>query len=102
MAYDGRCVFVLGGSLSRGAQVDEVKPIHVLDTGMYFLGVISFGQPSSLKQISSFTRSSTPALSSLVRKPPNLRRSYPRVTRFRVNQNKRLLRKLSGTGVLHS
>jgi hypothetical protein len=48
MASDGGHVFLLGGKLSPGAQVDEAKPIHVLDTGMYFLFVISFVQPSSL------------------------------------------------------
>jgi hypothetical protein len=52
MASDGRRLFVLGGGLSPGTQVDEAKLIHVLDTSMYFLFVISFGQPSSLKQSS--------------------------------------------------
>ena len=42
MACDGTRVFVLGGELSPGAQVDEAKLIHVLDTSMYFLFVISF------------------------------------------------------------
>ena len=37
MACDGTRVFVLGGRLSPGAQVDDVKPIHILDTSMYFL-----------------------------------------------------------------
>jgi hypothetical protein len=32
MASDGRRVFVLGGELSSGAQVDEAELIHVLDT----------------------------------------------------------------------
>jgi hypothetical protein len=71
MASDGRRVFVLGGKLSPGAQVDEAKLIYVLDTSMYFLFVISFGQPSSLEQISSFTRNPTPTLSSIVRRPRN-------------------------------
>ena len=44
MASDGRRVFVLGGTLSPGAQEDEAKLIHVLDTSMYFL-VISFWAP---------------------------------------------------------
>ncbi|KAF8499863.1 hypothetical protein F5888DRAFT_1611199 [Russula emetica] len=89
MACDGTRVFVLGGELSPFAQVevDEAKLIHVLDTSMYFLFVILFGQPSSLKQSSSFTRNPTPILSGIVRRPPNLRRSYPRVTRPRVNHN---------------
>ncbi len=43
MASVGTRVFVLGGLLSSGLQVDEAKPIHVLDTSMYFLFVISFG-----------------------------------------------------------
>ena len=37
MASDGRRIFVLGGALSPGAQVDEAKLIHVLDTSTYFL-----------------------------------------------------------------
>ena len=57
MASDGGCVFVLGGKLSADAQVDEAKLIHVLDTSMYFLFVILFGQRSSLKQSSSITQS---------------------------------------------
>jgi hypothetical protein len=52
MACDGTRVFVFGGKPPPGTQVDEAKPIHVLDTSMYFLFVISFGQPSSLKQSS--------------------------------------------------
>ncbi|KAF8499855.1 hypothetical protein F5888DRAFT_1888794 [Russula emetica] len=36
MACDGTRVFVLGGTLSRGAQVDEAKLIHVLDTTVKF------------------------------------------------------------------
>jgi hypothetical protein len=44
MASDGRRVFVIGGKLSPGAQVDEFNLIHVLDTSMYFLFVILFGQ----------------------------------------------------------
>ncbi|KAF8499857.1 hypothetical protein F5888DRAFT_1921663 [Russula emetica] len=87
MACDGTRVIVLGGQLSPGEQVDEAKLIHVLDTSMYFLFVISFGQPSSLKQTSSFARNPTPTLSSIARRPPNLRRSYPRITRPMVKQN---------------
>ena len=72
MASDGRRVFVLGGVLSPGAQADDAKLIHVLDTSMYFLFVISFGQPPSLEtQITSITRNPTPTLSILVRRPPN-------------------------------
>jgi hypothetical protein len=44
MASDGTRVFVLGGSLSSDAVIDETAHIHVLDTSMYFL-VISFGWP---------------------------------------------------------
>ncbi|KAN0116220.1 hypothetical protein V8E52_006045 [Russula decolorans] len=84
LASDGRRVFVLGGELSL---LDEDKLIHVLDTSTYFLFVISFAQPSSLKQSYSFTRNPTPILSSIVRRPTNLRRSYPRVTRPTVNRN---------------
>jgi hypothetical protein len=86
MACDGTCIFVLGGKLS---QVDEAKLIHVLDTSMYFLFVISAGQTSSLKQSSSFTRNPTPTLSILVRRVPNLRRNHPWVSRPRVNHNSR-------------
>ncbi|KAI0283594.1 hypothetical protein BGY98DRAFT_911333 [Russula aff. rugulosa BPL654] len=71
MACDGARVFVLGGRLSAGARVVEAKPIHILDTSMYFLIVVSFEEPSSLKQNSSFTRNPTPTLSSIVRRPPN-------------------------------
>jgi hypothetical protein len=45
MASDGSQVFVLGGALSLDILVDEAKPIHVLDTSMYFPFVISFGWP---------------------------------------------------------
>ena len=55
MASDGGRIFVLGGDLSCG-QVDEAKLIHVLDTSMYFLFVILFGQHSGLKQSSSITQ----------------------------------------------
>ena len=96
MASDGNRVFVLGGVLSPGAQVDEDKLIHVLDTSMYFLFVISFGQPSSLKQSSSLTRNPTPTPSRKVRRPPNLRRSYPRVARPEDNLISRyLLRRMT-------
>ncbi len=42
MASVGTRVFVLGGR-SGSKPVDEAKPIHVLDTSMYFRFVISFG-----------------------------------------------------------
>lgn len=40
MACDRDRVFVLGGELSPDAQVEEAKPIHILDTSMFFLFVI--------------------------------------------------------------
>jgi hypothetical protein len=73
-ACDGRRVFVLGGELSPDVQVDEAKLIHVLDTSMYFLFVILFRQPSSLKQSSSFIRNPTPTLPSIVRRQHMLER----------------------------
>ena len=42
MVCDGARMFVLGGELSPDAQADETNIIHVLDTSMYFLFVISF------------------------------------------------------------
>ena len=59
---------MLGGELSPDIQADEAKFIHVLDTNMYVLFVIFFGQRSSLKQSSSFTRNPIPTLSSIVRR----------------------------------
>jgi hypothetical protein len=44
MACDGTRVFVLGGLLSPGVRADETKLIHVLETRMHFLFVISLGQ----------------------------------------------------------
>ena len=46
MASDGRRVFVIGGILSPGAQVDEAKIIYVLEPSTYF--VISFEHPLNL------------------------------------------------------
>jgi hypothetical protein len=40
-----------------------------------------------LKQSSSITRNPTSTLSSIVGRPPNLHRSYPRVTQPRDNGN---------------
>ncbi len=78
MVSDGTRVFVLRGKLSADTQADEQKLIHVLDTSMSFLFVISFGQPSRLKaQIASITRNPTPMMSILVRRPPNLRGAHP-------------------------
>jgi hypothetical protein len=81
MASDGRRVFLLGGRLSPGTEVAEAELIHVLDTGMYFLFVISFGKPSSLKQSSLFSRDPTPTLSTLLRRPLNTCGSRQRVSR---------------------
>ena len=95
MACDGTRVFVLGGLLSPGAQADETKLIHVLDTSMYFLFVISFGQPPSLKtQSTSITRNPTLTLSILVRRPPNSCRSRQRVPRIEDNHISRYLRRI--------
>ncbi len=44
MASDGTRVFVLGGDFPADTQA-ETEHIHVLDTSMYFLFVISFGRP---------------------------------------------------------
>ena len=80
MACDGTRVFVLGGELSLGTQADETKLIHVFDTSMYFLFVISFGQSLSLKtQSTSITRKPAPMLSILVRRPPISCGSHQRV-----------------------
>jgi len=49
MSFDGRRIFVLGGELSPGAQVDEAKLMYVLNTSIHFLFVLSFGLPASLK-----------------------------------------------------
>ena len=93
MACDGTRVFVLGGLLSPGAQADESKLIHILDTSMYFLFVSSFGQPPSLKaQSTSITRNPTPTLSILVRSPPNSCGSRQRVPRPEDNHISRHLR----------
>jgi hypothetical protein len=92
MASDGRRVFVLGGLLSPGTQADEAKLIHVLDTSMYFLFVISFGQSTSLKtQSASITRNPTLTLSILVRRPPNSCRSRQRVPQPEDNHISRYL-----------
>jgi hypothetical protein len=96
MASDGTRVFVLGGKLSPGAQADETKLIHVLDTSMYFLFVILFGQLPSLKtQSTSITRNPTPTLSILVRRPPNSCGSRRRAPRPEDNHiGRHLLRRM--------
>jgi hypothetical protein len=132
MACDGTRVFVFGGELSPGVQGDETKLIHVLDTRMYFLFVISLGQPLSLKSQSTlFTLNPTPTLSVLVRRPLNswgTRRGVPqpednhmsrhllrqmpmqhmmlllgkKLHSWRMGRRKWLLRQLSGTGISSS
>jgi hypothetical protein len=95
MAFDGRRVFVLGGELSPGAQVEEAKLIHVLDTSMYFPFVISFRQPPILKtQSTSVTRYPTPTLSTLMRRPRNSCGSRQRSPRPYDNHIRRLLRRM--------
>jgi hypothetical protein len=96
MACDGPRVFVLGGELSPGSRADETKLIHVLDTSMYFLFVISFGQPPSLKtQSTSITRNPTPALSILARRSPNSCGSRQQVPRPEDNHiGRHLLRRM--------
>ena len=87
MACDGTRAFVLGGLLPPGPQAGETKLIHVFNTSMYSFFVISFGQSSSLKQSSSFWNL-TQTLSSIVRRPHNVRRSHPRAG-CRVNHDSR-------------
>jgi hypothetical protein len=95
MVCDGARVFVLGGKLSPGAQADETYLIHVFDTSMYFLFVISFEQPSSLKtQSTSIARNSTQTLSILVRRPPNSCGRRQRVPRPEDNHISRHLRRM--------
>jgi hypothetical protein len=63
MVSDGTRVFILAGISSLGAQVDEITRTHVFGTSTYFVFVISFGQPPSLKTQST----SRTTLSILVR-----------------------------------
>ena len=73
MASDGTRVFVLGGNL-KGARADEISLIHGFDTSMYFRFVISSAQPPRLRtQRTSSTLIPSLTLSTLMRKPPNLR-----------------------------
>jgi hypothetical protein len=85
MVSDGTRVFVLGG-YSEGARVDEISHIHVFDTSMYVRFVNLSGQPFKFRtQSTSSTRDLRVALSILIRRPPNLRRSHPQVPRPRSN-----------------
>ena len=92
---DGRRVFVIGGVLSPGAQVDEAKPIHVLGHEVCTaLFVISFEQPSSLKQSSSFTRNPTSTSSILVREGyPTCAEAIRGSPEPRVNHNRHPFRR---------
>jgi hypothetical protein len=79
MASDGTRVFVLGGS-SAGAQGSSF--IQVFDTSMYVRLVNLSGQLSKLRtQRTSSTRNPSVTLSTLMRKPPNLRQSHPHIPR---------------------
>ena len=70
MASDGTRVFVLGGHLD-SAQPDEVSLVHVFDTSMYFLSVISSRQPPRLRtQRTSSTQNPSITLSILMRRSP--------------------------------
>src|SRR6266566_8158060 len=83
MASDGTRVFLLGG-WPKGAQADEISLIHVLDTSMFVLFVISSGQPPRLRtQNISSTRKLTLTLSVLRKRPLNLRGSQLQVPRPR-------------------
>ena len=100
MACDGTRVFVLGGRLA--PDTDDITPIYVLDTGMYLLFFISFGQFQSLKtQNTSISRNPTPALSILARRAPRSYRSHHRVPRPKDNHTshhllRRMLMQLMG------
>jgi hypothetical protein len=90
MASDGTRIFVLGGKPSATAPGEESALIDVLNTSAYFLFVISFGLPPSLKsQSTSSTQISTLSLSSPVGRPPDAHGSHYRVLRPRSNHNTR-------------
>jgi hypothetical protein len=93
MASDGTRVFVLGGISSAIAQGDEnheTALIHVLDTSTYFVFVISFGQPQSLKtQSAESTRIPILTMSSLVRRTTNSHGIHPQVPQPGSNPNTR-------------
>jgi hypothetical protein len=89
MASDGTRVFVLGG-FSKGARADKISLIHVFDTSMYFLSIISSGQPPRLRtQSISSTRNPSVTLPILMRRPPNLRGSHPQLPQPRSNHSTR-------------
>ncbi len=82
MASHGTRIFVVGGESSGSTEKDQTELIKVLDTSAHFLFVISFGQPPRSKmQSTSNTQNMDPTLTSPVRRPPNSRRSHPRVPR---------------------
>jgi hypothetical protein len=87
MGTDGTRAFVLAGV---GASANEISLINVFRTSMYFRPVVSSGHPPRLRtQRTSSTRNLSVTLLILVRKPPNLRRSHPRVPRPRSNYSTR-------------
>jgi len=49
MASERTRVFILKGTSSLDAQVDEITLTLVFDTSKHLISVISFGQPPSLK-----------------------------------------------------
>src|SRR6267154_638458 len=92
MASDGTRVFVLGGRLD-GAQPDEVSLVHVFDTSMSFLSVVSSGQPPRLRtQRTSSTRNPSVTLSILMRRSPQaLRARSNHSTRKRLHRRPTVL-----------
>ena len=88
MASDGTRVFVLGG-YSKGARVDEMSLIHVLDTSTYAHFVNLSEQFSKLTQRTSSGRVPSLTLSFLMRQPPNLRGNHPQDPRPRSNHSTR-------------
>src|SRR6267154_2936027 len=92
MASDGTRVFILGGSLE-GAQSYEKSIVHVFDTSMYFLSVVSSGQPLTLiTQRTSSTRNPSVTLSILMRRPPQvLRHRSNHSTRKRLHRRPTVL-----------
>ena len=93
MASDGTRIFVLGG-YSKGALADDISLIHVFDTSMYYVMVISSGRNPILRKqsTSSILLSSIPMRRSL-----NLHGSHPQVHQPRCNHSTRhpLHRKLA-------
>ena len=89
MASNGTRVFVLGGESYGIDPSDERMLVHVLDTSRYFFGHFIWTASKFEMQSSSNTRSHTPTLSSLVRRPSNSRGSHLRFPQLRSNHNAR-------------